>query len=153
MVAVSDDADAADVANTSAHAKVRTRSQAARRVRVMPVVAFTDDWSCQRLSQQPGGKGAKSRPKLDHAAWQLRPLSAKPRTFLSVTDPTTELKSGVAPHLPRRVGDEFQLPPLVVFGQKVALHGRREPALRAEREPFERHVPARLVDATTQVVL
>src|SRR5689334_15476649 len=50
------------------------------------------------------------------------------------------------PHRARGLDDQRELGPLHVLAEEVALHGRREPALRAERELVEGHVAAGLVD-------
>src|SRR3984893_271024 len=60
---------------------------------------------------------------------------------------------GSAPDFARRLDDEAQLCDLFVSGQRVAVDGRGEAALRAEAELLERHVFRRLVDPALQSVL
>src|SRR6266849_5331933 len=48
---------------------------------------------------------------------------------------------------------QFELLALLRRGQAVALHGGGEPALRAERQPLERHVARRFRDPPLQLVL
>src|SRR5450755_3158098 len=52
-----------------------------------------------------------------------------------------------APNLARDLDAEFQLAPLLVLGQQVAVLGAGEAALRAERQLFQRQVFAGRVDA------
>src|SRR5438105_5033859 len=58
-----------------------------------------------------------------------------------------------APHFAGGLDDETQLGDLFVPGQRVAVDGRGEAALRAEAELLERHVFRRLVDPPLQLVL
>lgn len=51
-----------------------------------------------------------------------------------------------------RLDDEPQLGPLVLLGQRVALHRGGEAALRRQRELLEGDVPAGLIDAPLKVV-
>src|SRR5262245_56974873 len=51
----------------------------------------------------------------------------------------------LAPYPARRLHHEFQFPPLLVPRQQVARSGRGEPALRAQRQVFNRHVARCLV--------
>src|SRR5579885_2851089 len=55
-----------------------------------------------------------------------------------------------APYAPRHVRDQFELAPLIVGREQIAAHRAGETALRAEREPLERHVTRGLVDPPTQ---
>src|SRR5882724_10267315 len=69
--------------------------------------------------------------------------------------------AGFSPRLPLRILPDFagcvdhklKLPPLFVFAQKIALHRRSKPALRAQRKILERHVAARFLDALDELVL
>src|SRR5262245_58723681 len=62
-------------------------------------------------------------------------------------------RSRVLPDLARGVDDKLQLAPLLVLRQEIALHGRREAALRADGQALQRDVLARLLDSADQVVL
>src|SRR5439155_11774691 len=57
-----------------------------------------------------------------------------------------------SPNQPGCLADTRELLALPLRGDRVAFHGRSEAALRTEREPVERHVPRRLVDAAAQFV-
>ena len=69
------------------------------------------------------------------------------------SDPS-DLRSWVAsgPDPRRGLDDESQLGPLLVLGQRVALDGAREAALRAEAQPVEGDVRVRLADTSGEVV-
>src|SRR5262249_58739282 len=60
-------------------------------------------------------------------------------------------ESMLAPHLVGHFDDHPELRPLFVFREDVALLGRGEAALRAERQLIERDVFGRLVDAALDV--
>src|SRR5438128_1132788 len=57
-----------------------------------------------------------------------------------------------APHFARGLDDETQLDDLLLPGQRVAVDGRREAALRGKTKLFQGHVFGRLVDAALQIV-
>src|SRR5262245_47213047 len=57
------------------------------------------------------------------------------------------------PHFARGLGHQPQLRFLISFGQQIALHRRREPALRAYREPLQRHKSGSFLDAALQLAL
>src|SRR5262245_58998286 len=58
----------------------------------------------------------------------------------------------LTPHLFGDFDHFAHLGPLLLFGEDVALLGRGEAALRAERELFQRRVFRRLVDAALDVI-
>ena len=55
-------------------------------------------------------------------------------------------RGGLAPGLVGHVDDQAQLGPLLVLGERVALDGAGEAALRAEAQLLERDVPGGLLD-------
>src|SRR5215475_5854197 len=57
------------------------------------------------------------------------------------------------PHFARGLGHQPQLSFLIRLGQQIAFHRRREPALRAYREPLQRHISGGLLDASLQLAL
>src|SRR5438045_5225772 len=57
------------------------------------------------------------------------------------------------PHFARRLDDETELGDLLVPGQRVAVDGGGEAALRAEAELLERHVFRCLLDPALELVL
>src|ERR687891_1170266 len=62
-------------------------------------------------------------------------------------------RRGSAPCLGRDLDQALELAPLHVLGDLVALDGRREAALRADRELLHRHVAGCLVDPALERVL
>ena len=48
----------------------------------------------------------------------------------------TRKMSAITPHFARSIGDQVQLAPLLIHGEKVAGSDRREAALRADGQPF-----------------
>src|ERR1041384_5071985 len=56
-----------------------------------------------------------------------------------------------SPDLVRDCHDAFQLRPLVGFGNLITLSRARESALRAQAEPFDRHVTRRLIETPHDV--
>src|SRR6202011_6222261 len=58
-----------------------------------------------------------------------------------------------APHFARCLHNKAKLGDLLLPGQRVAVDGRRESALRTEAELLERHVFRRLVDPPLELVL
>src|ERR1051326_8431888 len=61
--------------------------------------------------------------------------------------------SSTGPDPARGVDEQLELAALVVPREEVAARGRGEPALRAQREALDRHVPARLLDPAQELVL
>src|SRR5262245_37281762 len=57
------------------------------------------------------------------------------------------------PHFPGGLSHQPQFRFLIHFGQQIALHRRRETALRAYREPLQRHISGSFLDAALQLAL
>jgi len=60
--------------------------------------------------------------------------------------------SPLAPDVPGHLDHEPQLLPLILDGDRIALVQAAEPALRAQGELLERHVPCGLVEAALERV-
>src|SRR3990170_1691359 len=75
--------------------------------------------------------------------WAVSPSSA----------PSVRSLSLATPDLLDRLDDEPELGGLLLGGQVISLHGRREPALRRETDLVDVDEPCRLLDAPLQLVL
>src|SRR3990170_7119119 len=85
------------------------------------------------------------------SSWENLVDMAVSRNKQALGSIVTALRS--PPNLDGGVNDQFELGPLLVFGEQVAFHRRGEAALRTEREIFQRHVPGRFADALGELVL
>src|SRR5215469_6021990 len=56
------------------------------------------------------------------------------------------------PELARRIDHNLELTPLLFFAEQIPVRRRRETALRAEGELFDRHVARSVLDAADQIV-
>ena len=80
------------------------------------------------------------------------PSQSKSRRSLRLNGGYRLFVASLAPNPARDLDYEPQLRCLLFFVQQVAPGDRRESALRAEREPFHRHVAGGFVDALAQSV-
>src|SRR5919106_1418955 len=87
------------------------------------------------------------RPTPPRSAHHVTTRSSLSRNALSC------LRCGSGPGLGRDLDQALELAPLHVLADLVALDGRREAALRADRELLHGHVPGRLVDPSLERVL
>src|SRR5690348_10021690 len=100
---------------------------------VAQVIRKMDTGSFWILEQVGGAKGALALGETDWAQCRPKRRWCRPRGSLSLI-PTSGGRYVTpccsAPNLTHCVHDEFQLGPLLILGQQVALRRRSEPALR-----------------------
>src|SRR5690625_1872086 len=114
---------------------------------------------CRQPARAPLGSPDPARPVSDCA----RSARIRPTSCITSPSPGTAGRSrrpdphpartSSAPDLGRRLDDEGELGHLVVVGQRVALHGGGEAALRGQAQLLERHILAGLLDPALQGVL
>src|SRR5258708_28943981 len=122
-----------------------------------PVWTCWSEWhrpaTSKRISTSPSRGGSRSSSVISQSV--PGPWSTAAFVFMCplLPRPTGPGRSRVAPHRPYDAGHQPQLLGLLLRRDAVALHRRREAALRAQREAVQRQVPRRLLDARAHLVV
>src|SRR6266436_4110875 len=115
-------------------------------------------WPCSYQPMRCPSQVAKIEPTIPSRVVTMNPPGppTKNLAIAPARNPIMMIQSQCsmsAPYFARGLDDETQLGDLFVPGQRVAVDGRREAALRAEAELLQRYVFCRLVDPALQLVL
>src|SRR6266536_1381459 len=110
-------------------------------------------WSITPIESKPASSAVRAMaasvgPRFSGPSGQLKSGTWSP-IFMAITN----LHPYSAPDLPGHPAHQLQLLPLLIGGDPVALHGRGETALRAQRQPLQGHVPCGLLDPRLELVL